>query len=246
MAAPINVYKPNYSSDDSVYTHEHGRAGDPIPSIEEIGWPAPEGFLFKEWNTARDGSGISFAPGDRSDDMAALYYAIWEKLPKPKKYIAEEASLTAVADAIRAKSGATGQLSFPTGFVNAISGISGGGPTKVIHGYSDETVTLAPEEVWFEEDFHSPTRNSFCVYLFYYIPGDSWMAMTFDPADGLSAYSCERDYTIYRARFSCTYESSELSSITMYEFSVCSGGFEDQGDDLTESIGDWYIMYFEF
>ena len=242
MAGFPATYYRNYTSDDTVYDDNHGWMGDPSVSIETLGWDAPPGYTFKEWNAYRDGTGIGFQPGDSLFDVQ---FAIWEKIPTPKKYIANDQSLTAVADAIREKTETTGKLSFPTGFVNAINNIHKGRPKKVIYGHGDEKVTIRNQK-WFEEDFHSPTRNSFCVYLFYYIPGDSWMAMTFDPADGLSAYSCERDYTIYRARFSCTYESSELSSITMYEFSVCSGGFEDQGDDLTESIGDWYIMYFEF
>ncbi|MBQ2949312.1 MAG: hypothetical protein IJD94_10155, partial [Clostridia bacterium] len=39
----------------------------------------------------------------------------------------EESSLTAVADAIRARSGTTDALRYPEGFVSAIGAISGGG-----------------------------------------------------------------------------------------------------------------------
>jgi len=41
-------------------------------------------------------------------------------------YIATDTDLTAVADAIRAKSGGSGQLAFPAGFVSEIQGITGG------------------------------------------------------------------------------------------------------------------------
>lgn len=43
------------------------------------------------------------------------------------KVFIEEDSLTAIGDAIRSKTGDTAPLSVPTGMVNAISGISGGG-----------------------------------------------------------------------------------------------------------------------
>ena len=43
------------------------------------------------------------------------------------KYAVNSESLTAVADAIRAKTGGTEQLLFPQGMVEAIGGISGGG-----------------------------------------------------------------------------------------------------------------------
>ena len=42
-------------------------------------------------------------------------------------YVVKDSSLTAVADAIRAKSGSSSQLIFPTGFVSEIGNISGGG-----------------------------------------------------------------------------------------------------------------------
>jgi hypothetical protein len=55
--------------------------------------------------------------------------------------IVQEESLVAVADAIRAKGGTTDALSFPTGFVNAISTIQAGGGGG-ISAYV-ETVTFA-------------------------------------------------------------------------------------------------------
>ena len=42
-------------------------------------------------------------------------------------YFVEDASLSAVADAIRAKTGSTDKMTFPNGMVDAIGGISGGG-----------------------------------------------------------------------------------------------------------------------
>ena len=43
------------------------------------------------------------------------------------KYFVEDASLTSVADAIRAKGGTSEALSFPDGFVSAVEGIQAGG-----------------------------------------------------------------------------------------------------------------------
>lgn len=43
----------------------------------------------------------------------------------PDKYVVTGSSLTSVANAIRSKSGGSGQLSFPAGFVNEIGKISG-------------------------------------------------------------------------------------------------------------------------
>lgn len=44
----------------------------------------------------------------------------------------QDSSLTAVADAIRAKSGGSGQLAFPSGFVNEIGNIPSGGNFTLI------------------------------------------------------------------------------------------------------------------
>lgn len=53
-------------------------------------------------------------------------------------YLVQNTSLTAVADAIRAKTGGSDLLAFPSGMVDAIAGIASGGG-----GVSPETVTVA-------------------------------------------------------------------------------------------------------
>ena len=51
------------------------------------------------------------------------------------EYLVQDTSLTAVADAIRAKTGSADLLAFPSGMVDAISGIaSGGGGVNVQSG----------------------------------------------------------------------------------------------------------------
>ena len=63
------------------------------------------------------------------------------------KYLAEGTSLQTVADAIRTKTGDSGQLEFPAGFVSAIDSISGGG--KMLRVYSGDSMVSLP---WTVED----------------------------------------------------------------------------------------------
>ena len=60
------------------------------------------GYVFLEWNTASNGSGTSYQPGDLVTENLTLY-AIWLN----PKYIARSSELTAIADAIRTVLGPT-------------------------------------------------------------------------------------------------------------------------------------------
>lgn len=104
---------------------------------EERGFDPPEGKAFKEWNSQSDGSGTSYSPDDTIPKTYSTYYAIWEEIPEPIKYLTNDQSLTAVANAIRAKGGTSAQLVYPAGFVSAIDAIQTG--TDV----SDTTATAA-------------------------------------------------------------------------------------------------------
>ena len=84
------------------------------------------------------------------------------------KYIAEGTSLQAVANAIRTKTGGSGQLAFPGGFVDAIDDIQTGGvdvsPTtatedKVLNG-----------EIFFKANGSQATGN---VVIQHYYTGSS-------------------------------------------------------------------------
>lgn len=56
------------------------------------------------------------------------------------EYLIQDSSLTSVANAIRSKTGASGSLSFPNGFVDAIAGItSGNGGGNSVPVIGDET-----------------------------------------------------------------------------------------------------------
>lgn len=54
-------------------------------------------------------------------------------------YIVTDTELTSIADTIRTKSGQSGSLSFPTGFISGIESISsGGGGITTLVGYTDK------------------------------------------------------------------------------------------------------------
>lgn len=69
-----------------------------------------------------------------------------------------DANLTTVADAIRAKGGTTGALSFPAGFADAIAAIqAGGGSTNVL----TETLTFTKKG---SQDVYIPKAYPYAVY----------------------------------------------------------------------------------
>lgn len=130
MAGATVTYKRNYDSSDSTSTGARYTTGDPLPTIEACGWEPPSGYQFKEWNTARDGTGLSFQPGDMAPSNDSMKFAIWEPIPVP--YLVMESDLTAVADAIREKGGTSDALEWPDEFVDAIDAIPTGGNEHII------------------------------------------------------------------------------------------------------------------
>ena len=112
MAGTVIVYYRNYDSSDTTATGERYSSNDPLPTIEACGWEPPSGYQLKEWNTNRDGSGLSFQPGDTISGGSPGYdlgkYAIWEREVIP--YITTNTELISVADAIRTKGGTSASL----------------------------------------------------------------------------------------------------------------------------------------
>jgi hypothetical protein len=53
---PVQYYR-NYTSSDMTYDNNHGNSGSPLVTIAEIGWEVPDGYIFKEWNFNRNGTG---------------------------------------------------------------------------------------------------------------------------------------------------------------------------------------------
>jgi len=121
MATRVYYYR-NYDASDT--TEGLWRAPGSYyeePSIDYFSWVPPDGYAFKEWNTARDGSGTASHPGE--EVMGDYRYAIWEPLADPVPYLVTDVELAAVADAIRAKGGTSAALEWPSGYVQAIAGL---------------------------------------------------------------------------------------------------------------------------
>ena len=143
MSATITYYR-NYTSDDA--TMKGVGKSNNFASINDVGgldW-TQENYNFIEWNTSRDGTGTSYAPGDTA--VAVTVYAQWSLIPS---YTVSSTSLTSIADAIRTKGGTSASLTYPSGFISAINAISGGSTdiedglvTRTISGvYSNSRVT---------------------------------------------------------------------------------------------------------
>jgi hypothetical protein len=77
-------------------------------------------------------------------------------------YVVKDSSLTAVADAIREKTGDTGELIFPSGFTAAVLGISGG---EGGGGFADSNLVFAEHTVTIGEDNGVDNYESFVNYL---------------------------------------------------------------------------------
>lgn len=128
MAGDVVYIYRNLDSSDTTVDDSYYMGGK-YPTIETLGW-TKSGYVFKEYNTSRNGTGTAYQSGDTI--AAGTVYVIWEE--GVSYYIASETELTAVADAIREKTGESGSLTFPVGFANAIGNISG---TKIRHWYCD-------------------------------------------------------------------------------------------------------------
>lgn len=124
MAGAIVVYYRNYNSSDTMNTGTRYILSEPCPTIDTIGWSAPSGKSFKEWNISRDGSGTSMNPGT-TYFIDTNRYAIWQDAD-PTKYLTNDQEITSIADAIRAKGGTSASFVYPTGFVSAINNINTG------------------------------------------------------------------------------------------------------------------------
>ena len=150
MAGVQHVFYRNYNSTDTTNTLISVGTSSPWPSPP---WDAPSGYVFKEWNSARDGSGYSANAGDPFSPFPTgsgeTAFAIWEPMPTP--YKVTDAQLNSIADAINTKAGTTGQLQFPDGFVSAIEAIPTGGgggdldeflATDFTSAYENSTATI--------------------------------------------------------------------------------------------------------
>lgn len=80
MAGMIRTYWKNYdSSDNTAYITETNFTSSILLTIEECGFSAPTGKAFKEWNSARDGTGTPYQAGTIATTSESVY-AIWESV----------------------------------------------------------------------------------------------------------------------------------------------------------------------
>ena len=80
MAGVPRIYWRNYgSSDNTTYQTRTNMSYQILFTIEECGFSAPAGKVFKEWNDARDGTGTSYQAGETTDTHESVY-AIWESV----------------------------------------------------------------------------------------------------------------------------------------------------------------------
>lgn len=123
------TYYRNYNSSDSTTAIYSGVV---LVSIETLGFTAPQGYQFKEWNMNRDGTGDSYSVGDPCP--IAIVYAMWEPADVVGDFITTGTELQSIARAIRDKGGTFEYLEYPDGFVDAINDIpTGVTPTGTYH-----------------------------------------------------------------------------------------------------------------
>lgn len=117
----ITYHRNHSSSDSTTRSFTQSSSSFTLKTVGELGWEAPSGYSFSEWNTAADGSGVPRDPGMAAS--AGNWYAIWEPIPDPVPYITTDTELTSIANAIRTKGGTSASLTYPDGFVSAIEAI---------------------------------------------------------------------------------------------------------------------------
>ena len=167
----------------------------------------------------------------------------------PSKYIANGTSLSSIADAIRAKTGGSGQLAFPAGFVDAIgsisSGGSGGGATvKTVHGDSF-IAPLVTTDGWSTSDLITdPGNGHYCTGCIYIDEEMYPMALTYDDSAEVAyatIFSSMIPYCSYLFIFSVSRNQTTgaMSSIELVEFDFYEG---DQQAEFVGRLGDWYIV----
>lgn len=172
MAKTFRQYHRNYSASDTTNV-DIDYYGDPTASIEEIGWEAPTGYVFSEWNSSQDGNGTAYQVGETAFEEAL--YAIWTKLAVP--YLTNDTDLTAVADAIREKGGTSEALAWPQGYVDAIGAISGGGGGPILNPLCGAEMFVENGSVTYQYEFDPLYGKPYSAYVFEI----DWMGMSVPP-----------------------------------------------------------------
>ena len=76
----------NFDSNDTTLVDEVGPPPVVVKSIQELGWSAPSGKVFKEWNSSQNGGGTVYQIGDTISTKGTNAYAIWEDIIMPNSY----------------------------------------------------------------------------------------------------------------------------------------------------------------
>lgn len=165
----------------------------------------------------------------------------------PSKYIANGTSLSSIADAIRAKTGGSGQLTFPAGFVDAIGSISGGGSgggatVKTIHGTgpSDGFTDLTG---WIRSDFSSNPPQTFvagCIILYDQCFN---MSINMETSNRIRGTWVDADgYESFAVLFNIAVSDQGVVHELLFDSVEYYVNGEQQEFDYFDYVGDWYII----
>lgn len=132
------------------------------------------------------------------------------------------ANLTLIADAVRAKSGASAQLAFPDGFVSAINGISGGSYAYIVADFpvSTTSCTCSNGTVTLTADAAALAKG---LYVFAIPSAGTWTVST---TNGTDTVTKEVEITA----------EGQAESVSI---SFWNGALYDAGNQYTDITGGW-------
>ena len=148
----INIMYLALSADGSQVVDTASVSSGYIQSLESLGWSAPNGRLFAEWNTKADGSGTSYSAGDLATSSMSLY-TIWGEPAVNKVILGTETLLDLTGDTATASDVASGKTFHLASGVQAVGTASGGGGSgvSVFYGTCDTPTTTAAKVAVCEE-----------------------------------------------------------------------------------------------
>lgn len=164
------------------------------------------------------------------------------------KYLAEGTSLQAVADAIRTKTGDSGQLTFPAGFVDAIGSISGGGSgsgstVKVIHGYG--AYGSVQVNGWSVSDLSiDPSNGQYIVGCVNFLDEFYPIAFIFDGSNqlyGTMGSNFPEETILFIFNVTKDVITGAISKVEHSNVVYYSGGEQAEFEGY-DDIYDWYIV----
>lgn len=204
---------PVYAPDPSSFSAYVGKASKTVSFKKN-------GYVFSKWNTAADGSGISFQIGDliatsMTSYQASAVYAIWKR--PPVTYTTDSDELTSIADAIRAKGSTSASLVYPAGFVSAINDIPTGGGQLYIFVEGDipgsntdasaGSASLQQDKIYYGNALASGVTVTFHTY------GDFLL----DLVEGVDSATMYPFTTVRRGTYTFTMPSESVKCYLIYD-----------------------------